>query len=435
MKKIFIFLLLLTISLGNAVSGYAANESDLYKMLKAEKDIVSVERLETPLFAERYVVKIKQPLDHKDLSKGEFTQRFVVSNVDDDEPVVLVTEGYGGAYALSPNYRDEISTKLNANQVFVEHRFFLESTPEPCDWKYMTGENAANDLHRITTILKKYYTDKWISTGISKGGQNTMIYRTFFPDDVDISVPYVGPVCFGVEDGRHEPFLEKCGTPEDRAKILAFQREVLTRKDKLVPMLKALAVEKKWDFRVMTLEEVLDYCVLEYSFSFWQWGSKSSSIPSVEVASDKEIFDHLMARASADYFGNISIQPFFVQAATDLGYYGYDIKPFEDLLTIKSAKGYLDWIFTPKEAKNIKFDKSLHKKIYKFLKKNDPKMIFIYGEFDPWTAAAPADYLFDGKKNMVKYIEQNGSHSARIGSMTKETQEEIWNKINTWLEM
>lgn len=435
MKKLFANLLLLTFTIIALSSSGYAQETALYKALKSSENVVSVKQLKTDLFPERYVVKIKQPLDHKDPSKGTFTQRFVVSHADYDAPVVLVTEGYGGAYGLNPNYRDEISKKLNSNQVVVEHRYFLESTPEPCDWQYMTGENSANDLHVITTLLKKIYKDKWISTGISKGGQTTMIYRTFFPNDMDISVPYVGPICFDVEDGRHEPFIAtKCGTAEDRSKILAFQREALTRKAKLVPMLKAKSALNKWDFGTLSLEEVIDYCVLEYSFALWQWCTPTSTIPDPILSTDKEIFDHLMKIAGAQYFSDKSIQSFFVQAATDLGYYGYDTKPFKDLLTIKSAKGYLHNIFLPKEAKDIKFNHSLHNSIYKFLGENDPKMIFIYGEFDPWSAAAPDKKLFDGKKNMVMYVKEGGSHSTRIGSFPKEIQEQIWSKINNWLK-
>lgn len=39
------------------------------------------------------------------------------------------------------------------------------------------------------------------------------------------------------------------------------------------------------------------------------------------------------------------------------------------------------------ELKDMPFDKTLSRKIKGFLQKNDPKMIFIYGENDPWTAA------------------------------------------------
>ena len=52
-----------------------------------------------------------------------------------------------------------------------------------------------------------------------------MIYRAFYPDDVDFSVPYVGPVCFDVEDGRHEPFISDIGDDDHKAKTRALQRE------------------------------------------------------------------------------------------------------------------------------------------------------------------------------------------------------------------
>ncbi len=445
MKKIFISLLLLisvfstvvpATSHAAAVAEVAAEQgsSTLYNALKSGKNVTEVTTLESSLFSEKYMVRIDQPLDHKNPSLGSFSQRFIVAHQDFNAPVVMVTEGYGAAYALNPNYRDELSKGLNSNQVVVEHRYFLESTPSPCDWQYMTGENSAYDLHNITTLLKEVYKSKWITTGISKGGQTTMIYRTFFPDDVDISVPYVGPICFGVEDGRHEPFLLECGTVEDQQRILEFQKAILHRKDIFANMIHEQAVAKKWDFQHLLTLEVLDYCVLEYPFALWQWGTPTSTIPSIKDATDRELFDHLMAISSASYFGDLgSIAPFFVQAATDLGYYGYDTKPLKELLTITSSKGYLHSVFLPKEVKGVKFNNSLNKAMYKYLKKNDPKMIFIYGEFDPWTAAAPEEYLFKGKENMVMYLEKGGSHTARIGTMSESVQSEIWGKINGWL--
>ncbi|MFI3268038.1 MAG: S28 family serine protease [Rikenellaceae bacterium] len=405
--------------------------SEFYEKLKALDKVVSVEKLKTDLFSEKYLIKVEQPIDHTDFSKGTFTQRVIVSHSGYENPVVLVCEGYGATSVMKPTYKEELTTKLGANQVFVEHRYFLESTPEDCDWQYMTGKNAAADLHNINNMLKELYSGKWISTGISKGGHNTMIYRTYYPDDVDFSVPYVGPVCFGVEDGRHEPYIANCGTEEERTAILEFQKEILRRKEALNPMLYAYAEEKNMNFRIPK-EEVLDYCVLEYSFSFWQWGSKISEIPALD-SSDKELFDYLMKLSGAEYFGIPSHEPFFVQAYAELGYYGYDIKPFKGLLTIDSSKGYLERAFLPEEAKNLKFNHELHKDIYSFLKKNDPKMIFIYGEVDPWSAVMPNEKLFKGKNNMKLYIKERGSHSTRISSMDEDVKNEIWNQINDWL--
>lgn len=439
----FIILLLLLISVVSTPATWAAKpylnaqeaQSELYKSLKTMEGVVSVEKMETEFFKEKYAVVIEQLIDPKNPNIGTFTQRFFISHNDFSKPMVMVTEGYTAKYAMNPKYRDEISKKLGCNLVVVEHRFFAESTPKGCDWKYMTGFNAANDLHKINQGLRKIYPSKFITTGISKGGQTTMLYKTYFPNDADISVPYVGPICFGVEDGRHEPFLaNKVGTAKDREIILAFQKEVLKRRDKIVPMIESFAKEKGYIFKNLSFDEVLDYSVLEYPFALWQWGTPTSKIPSLD-SSDEELFTAVIKTAGgAEYFANMGdTAPFFVQAAQDLGYYGYDVKPFEGLLKIKSAKDYLKKYFLPEEAKNIKFNNSLHKDMYNYLKNNDPKMIFIYGEWDPWTAAAPQEQLFHLKTNMMLCIEPQGSHRARISTLPTEMQTNIWNTIEKWL--
>ena len=131
---------------------------------------------------------------------------------------MIVTEGYGAACALRPTYREELSDLFDANMIFVEHRYFLESTPEPCDWQYLTAANSAEDLHAVRETFKALYPGKWISTGISKGGQTSLLYRAFFPDDVGCFRALCGPSCYAREDGRHEPFLRRAGTEADRKK-------------------------------------------------------------------------------------------------------------------------------------------------------------------------------------------------------------------------
>ena len=388
---------LLLLSFLCTLAAFAA-PGELKEKLAALKGITSVEQLESDVYPEKYLVRITQLVDPKNPEAGTFTQRVVVGHV---------------------------------GLVFVEYRYFLESTPEPCNWDYLTAENSAYDLHNVNQTFKQLYTGKWISTGISKGGQTTMLYRAFFPDDVDISVPYVGPLCKGVEDGRHEPFLRKVGTKQERKKIEAFQKEVLKRKEEILPLLEAFSKEKNLEYRI-PMPEVLDYCVLEYPFALWQWGTSVSVIPSLH-SDTPTLFKHLMDISSPDYFAenqpNIS---FFVQAARELGYYGYDTKPFRKYLTIDSSKGYLNRIMLPKElVGKVEFRPALYHKIYDFLKDNDPKMIFIYGEIDPWSAAhAP---VFKGKKNEQVYFQPRGSHRARIGNMPEDMKEKILTQLNQWL--
>ena len=411
----------------------AAAQTVLQDKLKAISQITEVKPLESKEFAEKYVTYFTQPLDHDRPELGNFRQRVIVSHVGFDRPTVIVTEGYGAGYALSPRYREELSKMFNTNMIFVEYRYFLESTPKPRDWQYLTAESSADDLHAVFEAFKKIYPDKWISTGISKGGQTTMLYRTFYPDDVDISVPYVGPLCYGVEDGRHEPFLRQVGTAEERKKIEDFQLEVLKRKGTLLPRFEKHCTEKGYEF-FGSVEEIYDYSVLEYSFALWQWGTPVSTIPTCD-ADDDAIYKHFMAISEPSYFakggGNES---FFVQAARELGYYGYDIRPFKKYLSIKSSKGYLKKLMLPEDAKHIKFDKTLSKKITKFLKKSDPKMVFIYGEIDPWSAAAPMWLDTSKKKNMHMFVQPRGSHRARINTLPEEMKQEAISIIKEWLE-
>lgn len=255
-------------------------QTDLQQKLGKISAITETQSLESSRFSEKYVTYFTQPLDHRHPEKGSFRQRVIISHVGFDRPTVIVTEGYGAAYALHPKYREELSRLLDANMIFVEHRYFLESTPEPKDWQYLTAENSADDLHAVRNAFKSIYPGKWIATGISKGGQTALLYRTFYPDDVDISVPYVAPLCYAAEDGRHEPFLQKVSTAEARKKIEDFQLEVLKRKGTLLPRFEKYCTEKGLKFRA-PIEEIYDYSVLEYSFALWQWGTPTSTIPAV----------------------------------------------------------------------------------------------------------------------------------------------------------
>ncbi|MDR2650941.1 MAG: aminopeptidase [Prevotellaceae bacterium] len=404
-------------------------QSDIYDKLSEIAEIAKIEKLESTEFQEKYLTFFTQKIDPKNDSVGTFRQRVVVFHAGFDRPTLIVTEGYGGSYALRPKYREEISRLFNTNMIFVEHRYFLESTPETKDWKYLTAENSAEDLHAIVTTFKKIYPQKWISAGISKGGQTALIYRTFFPDDVNISVPYVAPLCYGVEDGRHEPFLRNVSTAENRKKIEDFQIELLKRREKLMPEFEKLCAEKNFEFNI-PLAEIYDYCVLEYSFAFWQWGSDVAQIPASD-ASDEDIFKHFIAINSPSYFVKESNKPFFVQAARELGYYGYDIEPFKPYLVIKSSKEYLKKIFlSPSDS--IDFDETLNKKIINFLETNDPKMMFIYGEIDPWSAAG-VTWLKD-KQNIKVFIQPNGSHRTRISTMPETMKSEAIETLTKWLE-
>jgi len=124
------------------------------------------------------------------------------------------------------------------------------------------------------------------------------------------------------------------------------------------------------------------------------------------------------------------VKSFFVQAALELGYYGYDTKPFKEYLSIKSSKNYLSKIFLSADVK-IKYKKSTAKKVRQFIKKTDSEILFIYGEFDPWSASA---FEVPAKINFLKVVKQEGSHSTRINNLPKKQKEQVKFTLEKWLE-
>lgn len=426
MEKI---LLRVVMTLAVGIVCLSATATELTDKLGGLDAISRVEALQSADGLEKLVCFVSQQLDWKDESEGRFGQRVIIKHRGFDRPTVMVTEGYGAAYAMHPGYQEELSTLLEANLVFVEHRYFLESTPQPCDWSHLTVENSAGDYHHIRNLLRGVYPGKWFTTGISKGGQTTMFYRTFYPDDVDGSVSYVAPLNKSLEDGRHEPFIDQAGTAEERARIKDFQIETLKRRATIEPMFADYCARKGYTFRV-SISEIYDLAVLEYSFAFWQWGDDAAQIPSL-TASDSVYYKHLIDKCEPGYFAQQTpYTSFNVQAMRELGYYGYDTKPFEEHLSIPQAEGYMRRVMIPDSLSYIEFDANLYERVNTFLKDNDLPMMFIYGEYDPWSATGVT--WLDDKRHIHVFVEPGGSHKARIGTMPEDTQKKIMKILKRW---
>ena len=423
MKNLFLILLLSVV-----VSSVWAQQTAFEKFL-ADKQGVTIKQTGPPnnKFSEGYELFMVQPLDHKHPEKGFFKQRIWVSLRDtvNIHPVVMVTEGY----SANRNYESEPAFLLNANQIIVEHRYFSESVPDTLDWQYLTVEQAATDHHEIIKLLKLFFTGKWITTGVSKGGQTAIYHRAFFPDDVDVTIPYVAPINFAREDPRIFNFFHKVGTESERKKIHDFQQLVLERQDTMMVMMKKHASAKDWTFR-MGYEKAFDLAVLEYPFSFWQWGHDINQIPD-STASNKEIFDNLTKVSSFSYECDQEwekIKPFFYQAYKELGYYAYvpgDLKPLIkgfDSDTISSD------IFAP-GGDTLRYIPQTMQYVMKSLKENDPEIIAISGENDPWGSTS---LVVDDLPNAYKFVKPGGCHMSRIYNLPDEMKQEVYRLLEEW---
>mgnify|MGYP000386239622 CR=1 FL=1 len=425
MKRYFnlLFLLLFIYSIS-----YSQTETDLIKKLKSFKEIVEIKptRIDTT-YKEGYEILISQPVDHKNPNSKKFTQRIFLSHTDFSKPMVFVTEGY----AANRNSKTELSRILDANQIIVEHRYFGKSVPENLDWKYLTVEQAANDHHKIVELFKKLYNGKWINTGVSKGGQTTLFHRYFFPKDVDVSVPYVAPVNLAQEDPRIYIFLNSIGTEECREKIKKFQRAFLSKRDEVRTLLMKDAEQQNihfaWDY-----DFVIEYMTLEYSFAFWQWGqTKCEEIPNPD-ASAEEMYNHMKASNPLYFFTEQAMKdfgPFYVQAYNEIGYYGYDLSSFKDLLVeIKDGSNIM---LVPKGAK-VEYNCTTMQNINKWLQKEASNILYIYGGNDTWSATS---IQLLGENNCVKMVKKGGSHGTNIRSFEGDERELIYSTLEKWLEI
>jgi len=376
-------------------------------------------------FSEEYQVMLRQPLDHSVDSSAVFSQRIFVSFVDSAAPVVLVTEGY----ACGHNYLRELSELLGANQIRVEYRFYGESRPDSIPWDFLNYFQSSRDYHTIVTMFSTYFTGKWVSTGWSKGGQTALVYRRFFPDDVAATVAYDAPVNLSLTEKRIDEFFKSAGSAETREKLITFQRLVMKNKTRILPLYKEYAEQRGYSFTRITREKSLEYAVLEYPFSFWQY----HKIPAAEIpdstATADEMFSHLkkivsMGSYTDRAFDSISMRQF----STELGYYGYVTENVSGFLS-EPEDTYTNYAFAPSWLHN-EYNPEFMKDINAWLLEHGHRIIYVYGENDPWSA--PRITIPESIDACMVFVPR-GNHFSFIRTLPHGKQESVLEKIKGWL--
>lgn len=426
MKRIYLSIIILFSFY--ILSGQESDRKKLEEFLSKQQDL-TFEKIETlkggPL---KYKLSIKQPLDWSDPLKNYFNQQVILTHTGFDNPMVMETQGY-----QMYNVKNELQQILNSNFLNIEHRYFGESTPDSTifNWKYLTLDNVAHDLHHINEIFKKIYGEKWISTGISKGGQTTIYYRYFFPEDVDVSIPYVAPINYSLEDPRIYDFLDHVGTEKCRKKIKDFQLFLLRNKEEALKYVKAYSDMKGLTYNyVGSIGKAFEYTVLEYPFSFWQWGYSCDSISQlIDIAQG---VDYLINSVDISFFSDQEIKqyaPHYYQAAVEMGYYGYDVSPFKNYLNYFNENPLA--IFPPKEAGKITFSSKLNANLKNWLNSNGNNFIYIYGELDTWSATKVIP-THNTNSIILELVGANHA-SARIKNMNQAMRQQISDILYQWI--
>jgi len=427
MKKL---LLLLGCTLGLAC--VHAQATDLERALFELPDVIfkTIDAPEGYLAA--YELHIKQPIDHHDLTKGHFYQRAFLSHRDFDRPTVICTEGY----ARPRNRVYELTNLIDGNQIDVEHRFFGSSMPDSAnfDYQYLNLEQVTADLHRINQLFRQIYTGKWLSTGISKGGQTTIFYRYFYPEDVDVSVPYVAPLNLATEDQRIYSFLDTVGTEACRAKIFDVQKRILQNREEAFNCLKWFAKGANYEFTYLTFEQAVEYAVLEYPFSFWQWGGQCDEIPT-DTADLETTLDHFLEVSGLAFFADQSMEEYashYYQAGSEMGYYGYKTDGLRKWLKALPTDTNPSAIFMP-DKRPFTFDGELVEAVAEWLPVNGDRFIYINGDADTWSATAVRPT--EGLDALWFFLPGKDHGQARIKNMSEAERISLIEALERWLDI
>ncbi|MCW3072375.1 MAG: hypothetical protein JWO44_2265 [Bacteroidetes bacterium] len=380
-----------------------------------------VSQLSNSNFKEYYEVLLDQPIDHTNPASKLFRQRIIIGINSIDSAVVMDTDGYAINYALNTNYRHELASLLNANLVLIEHRYFGHSVPDSMDYNFLTTKQAAEDVHLVKLLLSPVLKGKWISTGISKGGQAALAHRMYYPADAVLTIVYGTAVKKALNETRIDSMLNALSETACGKKLEIFQSNLLKNKPALIHSLEMYADKNEMSFG-MDMETVLDYMILELPFSFWQTGCSCDDVHLVSK-DPVVLFEGLVAIIPPSFYSAKTmkrLQPAFYMNYHELGYYEYNSRKFRSQL---KQKAYPNSRFAPQDLK-FSFDDSYLAALGKFLTTKDAEQIvFIYGENDPWSAMQQA-----GKAK--KFIIRKGSHKSRIADLDKEQKDELFDMIS-----
>ena len=404
------------------------SDDDILVRLQNIPSVASVSEVEVGDPYRFFRIELEQPVDHAEPGGATFLQRITLLHRDLEAPMVLHTSGYygaGGAFAAEP------TALLDGNQIDTEQRFFQPSRPDPADWSFLTIEQAAADHHRIVAALRPIYCAKWVSTGASKGGMTSIYHRRFYPGDVDATVAYVAPISFGAPDERYHPFFDTVATAGCRNALRTFQTELLERRAAMLTRMDNFAEQAGITFdRSGGTAGALEDAVIEFPWSFWQYGGPGdcASIPGA-AATDAALFNYLRDSGGLFFFNDdviVQFSPYYYQAWFQLGYPSAPKAHLEDLLEAQD----LPRNFMPPGEDEPTYQPQAMEDIDQWVRSDGQRLLFVYGEFDPWYAG---QFQLGDADDSLLVVAPGANHGAGISDLEAADRDAATAALERWM--
>lgn len=389
------------------------------------REVLALEDQTIPAGYRRFEITIEQPVDHYQPAAGTFQQRLALLHKSFAEPIVLHTSGY----KIFSVKLSALAKGFGTNQLQVEHRFFDQSVPAVLGWKKLDILQSAHDFHRITQEFRKIFKGRWVNTGASKGGMTSTYHRRFFPHDLDGTVADVAPLSYSTDDPRYVDFVNQAGGElyrECRGKLRSLQVAMLKRRAELLGSFSG-------SFVYLGGKSVAyEHAVIEMPFAFWQY--KKPEDP--KVGCDKVPAPDAPVKELAAYLQEVSppnqdtdlflFMPYFFQAATQLG------SPASELghLDPYRIHNYSLLQYTP-PGEACPYTDSAMRDVENWVRTQADEILFVYGEFDPWSAGA---YPANGKaKNFQRLFVPGGNHGSNLFALAAADKEKALAAARQWL--
>lgn len=411
-----------------AFLGAVDNDTLHAKLAKIEG--LTIEELPAENGYRVFDLHFRQPADHTKPDQEQFEQRLVLWHKDENRPLVLQTSGYKiFNIALS-----SLAAEFDANQIQVEHRFFADSIPQSRDWSLLNIQQSAADFHRITVAFKSIYQGRWVNTGRSKGGMTSVYHRRFYPHDVDATVAHVAPHSYSIADQRYADFLanniggelhKKC-----RDKLALNQRLLLKER---TAVLNSFA----GNFDFLTKEIAMEHAIIELPWTFWQYDGPDalcSNVPDEEAPIEEHIRFLLDINGPQNYTDTsvAEFAPYYFQAAAQLGNPKTDLSHINDLLQF--GETFNVFTYAPVGTKPVYDDALAMTDITHWLKDHGTRMLFVYGEWDPWSGGAFEPNTNEESASHIFHVPQV-NHRAQFIDLQGKERELAYTNLRTWLNL
>ncbi|MFP2895332.1 S28 family serine protease [Corallococcus sp. 4LFB] len=375
-----------------------------------------------------FFLTYEQPVDHLHPQGRRFQQRLTLLHRSTQLPMVLATTGYD---LLPFPFQTEVTYLTQGNQLLVEQRFFGPSTPQPATYQHLNLEQAAADHHRIVNALKPLYTARWLSTGGSKGGMASAYHRALYPQDVNGTVAYVAPNSHGPQDPSYIQFLRRVGTAACRERIRNFQRDVLTRREELLPAVAEYAWATGLSFDFLGLDKAMEFATLELPFSIWQYGDASVCeaipLPGAPAAAVVDVLNDISGIYAFDDTGIERSATYYFQAGTQLGSYASDESHLQGLLHY--PRQYAPASLVPFSLKPYPFNPFSVPLIEGWVKLFGQRMMFVYGENDPWSTNP---FQVSQRNDSYRYFVAGGNHNSSLFDLPEAERTQALERLSAW---